>query len=189
MTVNDLMLLLRKNKIKVAAMILAIAIFPSLYDDWSASRSAEKLKSDRDEVGTQASIAGMMLFNAWKSCTQIGISDISTRVFDNGHTVEGHASLTPVLLFDALKIFEAPHDPEQGADAACAQSLRQGALAELARIRQLDAEGNRAGALNALVEFDYAYGRLLPDEEIALAKQLKPEFFGTSTEPAAQSTN
>jgi hypothetical protein len=78
MTVNDLMLLLRKNKIKVAAMILAIAIFPSLYDDWSASRSAEKLKSDRDEVGTQASIAGMMLFNAWKSCTQIGISDIST---------------------------------------------------------------------------------------------------------------
>ncbi len=111
------------------------------------------------------------------------------RVFDNGHTVEGHASLTPVLLFDALKIFEAPHDPEQGADAACAQSLRQGALAELARIRQLDVEGNRAGALNALVEFDYAYGRLLPDEEIALAKQLKPEFFGTSTEPAAQSTN
>ena len=110
-----------------------------------------------------------------------------TRIFDNGHTVEGHASLTPVLLFDALKAFETPRGAEQGIDEGCVQTLRQGALAELARIRQMDAGDDHAGALNALVDFDHAYGRLLPDEEIALAKQLKPEFFGLP-EPASQAT-
>jgi len=105
------------------------------------------------------------------------------RTFDNGHTVAGQASLTPVLLFDALKTFEAPR--ATGPDEACAHTLRQGALAELARIRQIDAGGDHAGALSALVDFDHAYGRLLAEEEIALAKQLKPEFFGP-LEPASQ---
>ncbi|MFT3898116.1 MAG: hypothetical protein QM719_10560 [Thermomonas sp.] len=109
------------------------------------------------------------------------------RVFDNGHTVAGHAPLTPVLLFDALKAFEAPR--ATGSDKTCAQTLQQGALAELARIRQMDAGGDRAGALNALVDFDHAYGRLLPDEEIALARQLKPEFFGTPAEPGTQAAH
>ena len=105
------------------------------------------------------------------------------RTFDNGHTVAGHASLTPVLLFDALKTFEAPR--AAGPDEACVQTLRQDALAELARIRLMDAGGDHAAALNALADFDHAYGRLLPDEEIALARQLKPEFFGPP-EPAPQ---
>ena len=111
------------------------------------------------------------------------------RVFDNGHTIAGHAPLTPVLLFDALKTFEAPRGPEQVPDQACMQALRQGALAELERIRRMDAGGEQAGALKALVDFDHAYGRLLPDEEIALAKQLKPEFFGTPPEPQPQAAH
>lgn len=101
MTVNGFMLLLRKNKIKVAAMILTIAIVPSLYDDWSASRSAEKLKSDLGEVGTQASIAGMMLFSAWKSCTQIGISDISTCSKHEGQLLQEKAA--PLLAKTAVE--------------------------------------------------------------------------------------
>ena len=105
------------------------------------------------------------------------------RTFDNGHTVAGHAPLTPVLLFDALKTFEAPR--ATAPDEACVQTLRRDALAELARIRRMDAGGDHATALNALVDFDHAYGRLLPDEEIALARQLKPEFFGPP-EPAPQ---
>lgn len=104
------------------------------------------------------------------------------RVYDNGHTVAGHASLTPVLLYDAVKAFEAPL--ATGPDAACMQALRQRAVAELARIRQMDAKGDKTAALNALVDFDHAYGRLMPDEELALARQLKPEFFGP--EPASR---
>lgn len=104
------------------------------------------------------------------------------RVFDNGHTVAGHAPLAPVLLFDALKAFEAPRT-ERTPGEDCVQALRQDALAELERIRRMDAGGDRIGALNALVAFDHAYGRLLPDEEIALARQLKPEFFATPTDP------
>lgn len=110
-----------------------------------------------------------------------------TRVFDNGHTVEGHAPLTPVLLFDALKAFEAPRTAGPG--EACMQTLRQGALAELARIRQMDAGGDHAKALTALVDFDHAYGGLLPDEEVAVAKRLKPEFFETSPQPGPQATH
>jgi hypothetical protein len=49
----------------------------------------------------------------------------------------------------------------------------------------LDVGGDHAGALKALATFDHAYGRLLFDEEVALAKQLNPEFFDEPTAPAA----
>lgn len=99
------------------------------------------------------------------------------RVFDNGHTIAGHAALTPVLLADILREFEAPHSEEHQPSPGCVEDLQRTATAELERIRQLDASGDHAGALKALINFDHAYGRLLFDEEVALAKQLNPKFF------------
>lgn len=73
MSVTDFAMILWKNKIKVGTLALALVLGPGLYDVWEKKRAAEQLEASRNSVDTAASIAGMMIMNAWKSCTQIGI--------------------------------------------------------------------------------------------------------------------
>lgn len=73
MTVSELVKVLWNNKIKVAALLLAIVFGPGVYGDWQEKRAARQLEADRRSVNTDASIAGAMLMSAWKSCAQIGI--------------------------------------------------------------------------------------------------------------------
>lgn len=73
MSVADFVMVLWNNKIKVGILILGVIFGPSLYDDWQKKRAAEQFEVDRTSVDTDASIAGMMLMNAWTSCSQIGI--------------------------------------------------------------------------------------------------------------------
>lgn len=75
MSVTEFVMVLWENKIKTGLFILAIAFGPGLYDDWQKKRAAEQLEADRKSVDSDASIAGMMLMNAWKSCSQIGIGN------------------------------------------------------------------------------------------------------------------
>jgi hypothetical protein len=72
-TLTEFVMLLWNNKIKVGLLILAIALGPGLYDDWQKKQAAEKLEADRKSVDHEASVAGMMLASAWKSCRDIGI--------------------------------------------------------------------------------------------------------------------
>lgn len=77
MTVTEFAKVLWNNKIKVAILLLAIAVGPDLYDDWQRKRTAEQLEADRSSVGTGASIAGalaglLIIFALW-SCTQPGV--------------------------------------------------------------------------------------------------------------------
>lgn len=99
------------------------------------------------------------------------------RVFENGYTLAGHAALNGRLLANILREFEAPRSEEQHPEPACVEELKHSATAELERIKRLDAGGDHAGALKALINFDHAYGRLLFDEDVALARQLNPKFF------------
>jgi len=94
-TVTEFVMLLWVNKIKVTLLILAVALGPGFYEDWTARRTEEKLARDRDAVDTQASIAGMMLLSAWKSCSQIGISDINACSRYEGRLLQEQAA--PVL--------------------------------------------------------------------------------------------
>ena len=73
MTVTEFVMVLWHNKIKVGLLILAIAFGPYVYDDWKNTRAVQKLEADRASVDHEASIAGMMLASAWKSCRDIGI--------------------------------------------------------------------------------------------------------------------
>jgi predicted esterase len=105
--------------------------------------------------------------------------------FDNGHTLQGHAGISGRMLGDVLREMEAPRAAAEVASPACEDTLQRTARAELGRIRKLGSGGDKAGALKALVAFDHAYGRMLPDEELALAKDLNPAFFqGSAGAPA-----
>jgi hypothetical protein len=72
-SVADLVTVLLNNKIKVGILILAAVFGPGLFDDWQKTRAAEQFEVDRKSVDTEASIAGMMLINAWTNCSRIGI--------------------------------------------------------------------------------------------------------------------
>jgi pimeloyl-ACP methyl ester carboxylesterase len=102
-------------------------------------------------------------------------------------TGQGHAALSGRLLANVLREWETPPGEDEHPSPGCEEALQRTATVELGRIRQLDAGGDHAGALKALATFDHAYGRLLFDEEVALAKQLNPEFFDEPTTPAAGS--
>lgn len=101
MTVTEFVMLLWENRIKVALLILAVALGPGLYEDWTARRAAEKLARDRDAVGTQASVAGMMLLSAWKSCSQLGIRDINACSRYEGQLLQEQAA--PILAKSAVE--------------------------------------------------------------------------------------
>ena len=92
MTVTEFVMLLWENKIKVTLLILAVVFGPSLYEDWKAEELRKTLESDRKAVGTQASIAGMMLVSAWKSCSQIGIGDNNACSKYEGHLLQEQAA-------------------------------------------------------------------------------------------------
>lgn len=104
-------------------------------------------------------------------------------VFENGHTLVGHASISGRFLSDFLDSLAAPREAAPG-QAACDDALHRDARSGLANIRQLHANGRQDEALKALVAFDSAYGRLFLDEEVALVKQVNPAFFEPSV-PAA----
>ncbi|AOS81404.1 hypothetical protein Q5W_21835 [Hydrogenophaga sp. PBC] len=73
MTVTDFVMVLWNNKIKVMLLILAFAFGPGLFDDWQQRQAEERLDADRRSVDHDASVAGMMLMNAWRDCRDIGI--------------------------------------------------------------------------------------------------------------------
>ncbi len=73
MTIKEFVMALWDNKIKVVLLISALAFGPGLYDDWQEKRTAEKLEADRASVFSDASVTGMMMWNAWRSCRDIGI--------------------------------------------------------------------------------------------------------------------
>lgn len=101
MTATEFVMLLWKNKIKVALLILALALGPGLYQDWATKRAAEEHARDRDAVDTQASIAGMMLLRAWKSCSQIGVPDVNACSRYEGRLIQEQAA--PVLAKTAVE--------------------------------------------------------------------------------------
>lgn len=75
MSVTEFVTTLWNNKVKVALLVAAVVFGPGLYESWQASRAAEKLEAERNAVDTNASLAGMMLASAWRSCSQIGIGN------------------------------------------------------------------------------------------------------------------
>lgn len=48
----------------------------SLYQDWDKKRQKEEFEVERQSIGTSASITGMSLVSAFKSCQRIGIPDL-----------------------------------------------------------------------------------------------------------------
>lgn len=75
MTVTEFAKVLWSNKIKVMLLVFALVFGPGLYDDWQQKQAAEKLDADRASVFSDASITGMMMTDAWRSCRDIGIGD------------------------------------------------------------------------------------------------------------------
>jgi hypothetical protein len=73
MPVTGLLAAAWDHKVKVALIAIGVVFVPGLYESWQNSRAAEQLVSDRKAVDTDASVAGMMLASAWRSCSQIGI--------------------------------------------------------------------------------------------------------------------
>ncbi len=108
-------------------------------------------------------------------------------VFDNGHTLVGHAGINGLFLKDFLDSMGSPRSADASGQAACEDMLRRTASSALANIRQLNASGRHDDALKALVAFDSAYGRLFLQDEVALVKQINPAFFATPSAPAAAS--
>lgn len=62
-----------KNKVKVAAVVLAVIVVPGWFADWRERRDAERLEAARQAIDTEASTTGMLLANAWFACRDIGI--------------------------------------------------------------------------------------------------------------------
>ena len=109
------------------------------------------------------------------------------KVFENGHTLVGHAGISGRFLSDYLDSLAAPHGA--ASQAACDDALQRNAASALANIRQLHASGRKDEALKALVAFDSAYGRLFLDDEVALVKQVNPAFFAPAVPAAPAATS
>lgn len=75
MSVSEFIGVLWENKIRVGLLFLAMAVGTELFDRWQEWRAAKQLNVDRESVDIDASVAGMMLVEAWTSCSQIGIVD------------------------------------------------------------------------------------------------------------------
>ena len=89
MPVIEFTMTLWKNKIKVVLSILAIVFGQGLHDEWQVQRATEKFEADRQGIDAEASIAGMMLANAWTSCKQIGIvNDMERCASHNGRLLQ-----------------------------------------------------------------------------------------------------
>ena len=108
-----------------------------------------------------------------------------TAVFENGHTLVGHAGINGLFLNDFLDSLGGPRSADTPGQAGCEDALRRDANSALANIRQLHASGRQDEALKSLVAFDSAYGRLFLQDEVALVKQINPGFFATPSAPAA----
>lgn len=102
MSVTEFFTALWGNKIKIGLLILAVILGPGLYDDWQKKRGAERLEVERKSVDRDASIAGMMLVNAWKSCSHIGIvNDMERCANYQGRLLQEQAA--PILAKTALE--------------------------------------------------------------------------------------
>jgi hypothetical protein len=84
MSVTEFAMLCWNNKGKVLVAIAAVVLLPPLFDEWAQKRVADRLAAEREGVNTSASVVGMMLVSAWRSCVKIGINDI-----DRCSTYEG----------------------------------------------------------------------------------------------------
>lgn len=101
MTVTEFVMTLWANKVKVTLLILAITFGPGLYSEWERRRAQERMEDDKKAVSTDASIAGMMLLSAWKSCQQIGISDVNACSRYQGQLLQEQAA--PMLAKTAVE--------------------------------------------------------------------------------------
>ncbi len=67
--------ILRTTAFVIFGIIIIFAAL-SLYQDWAKKRQQEEFKAERLSISLSASIAGMSLASAFKSCQRIGIPDI-----------------------------------------------------------------------------------------------------------------
>lgn len=90
------------SKVAFGALVLLIAI--PVYQDWSKQHAVEvaarETKAAIDRVGTDASIAGSMLWGAYKACTKIGIQSMQTCANYEGNLLQEKAA--PILASTAL---------------------------------------------------------------------------------------
>lgn len=101
MPVTEFASLLWANKIKTALVVLAIAFGPNLYENWSKKRDVERKEEERKSVGISASVTGMMILGAWKSCNRIGIADIDSCSRYEGQLIQEQAA--PALARTAVE--------------------------------------------------------------------------------------
>jgi hypothetical protein len=68
------------SKIAFGALVLLIGV--PAYQEWSKKHdievAAQEKKAALERVGTDASIAGSIYWNAYKACSKIGISNVET---------------------------------------------------------------------------------------------------------------
>jgi hypothetical protein len=99
-TVTEFAALVWRNKVKAGLLALAIVSGPPLYEEWAEKRAAQEAAEAKGAVPTDASIAGMMLLSAWKSCTQIGIADVNACATYQGELLQEQAA--PILAKTAV---------------------------------------------------------------------------------------
>jgi hypothetical protein len=60
----------------VAGSAVVVIVAWGAYDDWSKQREIEKQAAEKKSVSTQASLAGIQMVEAFKTCARIGINDL-----------------------------------------------------------------------------------------------------------------
>lgn len=90
------------SKVAFGGFLLLIAI--PIYQDWSKQHAievaAKETKVALERVGTDASIAGSMLWGAYNACTKIGIQNMQTCAKYEGNLLQEKAA--PILASMAL---------------------------------------------------------------------------------------
>ena len=91
------------GRIPIAAMVAVVALaalgaFDGRIETWWAERQATKLAEQQQEqlnaVGTDATIAGGMLYSAWKQCHVIGIEDVDACAKQAGPLLQEQTAAT-----------------------------------------------------------------------------------------------
>ena len=81
-----------------AFALAALGAFDGRLETWWAQRQATKLAEQQQEqlkaVGTDATIAGGMLYSAWKQCHVIGIEDVDACAKQAGPLLQEQTAAT-----------------------------------------------------------------------------------------------
>jgi hypothetical protein len=100
----ELITVLARNWSKVAFGAFLVVIAVHVYEDWSKQHAIEVAAGEKraalERVGTDASMAGSMLWGAYKACTKIGIPNMQTCAKYEGTLLQEKAA--PLLASVAL---------------------------------------------------------------------------------------